>query len=87
VGLLGTFSIQTLLVVLVLVKGTGKTQAGGVSNALQDWELPNSAIATRFDATRKSTGITNGACTLLEEKHRRKRPYLAFRNHIHEVII
>lgn len=61
-------NITKLLEVPKILNGTGKAQAEGVYNILQDWNLIDRVQFLSFDTTASNTGKKSGCCTLLEQK-------------------
>ena len=60
--------VAKLLAVPKLSNGTGRTMAAAVFSALEDWEVADRIVALSFDTTASNSGLTNGACTLIEQR-------------------
>ena len=75
-----------LLAVPKLLNGSGSAAATAVVDALNDWELADCVAALSFDTTASNTGLSNGACTILEQKLERDLLHLACRHHMFELV-
>ena len=64
-----------------------KNQAYAIHQVLQDWYVTERIAFMPFDNTASNTGLTNGACSLLEQKLSQELISLGCRHHIHELIV
>jgi hypothetical protein len=69
-----------------LDSGTGSEQAAATHKLLVDWDLSENIVGLSFDTTASNTGVTNGACVLLEEKIGKPLLRLACRHHVMELM-
>ena len=75
-----------LLAVPKLPNGTGRSVATAVMDALKDWEIADRVVALSFDTTSSNTGISKGACTLIEQGLDHEVLHMACRHHILELV-
>ncbi|KAG7166456.1 hypothetical protein Hamer_G005562 [Homarus americanus] len=76
-----------LLGIPKLHSGTGKSMAGIVNKAIEEWSVKNNVVAKCFDTTATNTGGMNGASTLFEQKMEKELLHLACRHHIIEIVL
>ena len=79
--------VTKLLGVPKLPSGTGDPQVAAVFQVVADWKLTDSIQLMSFDTTASNTGIKAGACVLLQQKLQKQLISLAWRHHIHELIV
>lgn len=77
--------IAELLGVPILPSDTGQAMADAVMTALEDWRVMYRISAIAFDTTASNKGISAGACTIIEQRFKRRVLNLACRHHILEV--
>jgi len=58
--------VDKLLAVPVIGRGTGEEQANAYLSTLDDWQLRAQVWGLVFDTTSSNTGLSMGACTLIE---------------------
>lgn len=78
--------VAKLLAVPNLPNGTGRAVATAVLEVLEDWEVTDRVAALSFDTTSSNSGLTNGACTLIEQRLDREVLHLACRHHVLELV-
>ena len=66
--------------------GTGQAAADAIFTTLEDWGLEKQVVALSFDTTPSNTGLTSGACSLVEQKLGHDVLHLACRHHTYELI-
>ena len=79
--------VQKLLAVPKLATGTALACADAVFTALEDWDLLGRVKSLCFDTTAVNSGLSRGACTLLEQKLERDVLHLACRHHVYELVL
>lgn len=79
-------SVSKLLAVPSLPNGTGCAMAEAVLSALEDWDIKGRICALSFDTTASNTGLSRGACSIIEQKLEKTVLHLACRHHIHELV-
>ena len=85
--LVSGFGVDQLLSVPKLASGSGENQADAIVKALEDWEITDRGEAMSFDTTASNTGPRIGACTLVQQKLKKKLLSLACRHHILEIVV
>lgn len=78
--------VDKLLAVPKLPDGTGRAQANAVLDALADWDLNDRVAGLSFDTTASNTGVSSGACVLIEQGLHRQLLNLACRHHMMELV-
>lgn len=78
--------VDKLLAVPKLPDGTGRAQANAVLDTLADWGLADRIAGLSFDTTASNTGVSSGACVLIEQGLQRQLLNLACRHHIMELV-
>lgn len=68
-------------------RGTGEEQAKAVVTLLKEWEIADELCGMVFDTTAANTGVTNGACVLIENELGRQLLHFACRHHIYELML
>ena len=79
--------MSKLLAVPKLPNGTGQAAADAVLAALDDWEVKDRVKALSFDTTASNTGLSAGACTIIEQRLEHDVLHLACRHHIYELVL
>lgn len=67
--------------------GTGRQQAAGIYELLNDWALADKVKALCCDTTASNTGHLKDACIILEQMVERDLLYLPCRHYIFEIIL
>lgn len=70
-----------------LNSGTGQADADAGVDLLHLWECSSLVIGMCFDTTSANTGITKGACKIIENLIGRNLLWLACRHHMFEVLL
>lgn len=78
--------VAKLLAVHSLPNGTGQAQADAVISSLDDWGLTERVCGVAFDTTASNTGLSRGACSIIEHQLGRDILHLACRHHVLELI-
>lgn len=79
--------IDQLLGVPKLQVGTGEAIASAVHETLEAWGITEQVKCMSFDTTSVNTGLSRGACVLLEQKLGKEMLWLACRHHIFEIML
>lgn len=57
-----------------------------VLSALKDWDIKGRICALSFDTTASNTGLSRGACYIIEQKLEKTVLHLACHHHIQELV-
>ncbi|MEL7309148.1 MAG: hypothetical protein AAGK05_15655, partial [Pseudomonadota bacterium] len=77
---------EEILGIPISVDGTGREVARVVLNLVQEHQIEHKIIGLCFD-TFSNTGLTKGACSMIEQAIQRPLFWLACRHHILEIIL
>lgn len=78
---------EQLLGVPSIPHGTGKAQADVCLKTLDEWGLRDQLTGLVFDTTSSNTGLTRGACAIIENAVNRPLLWIACRHHVLEVVL
>jgi hypothetical protein len=78
---------EKLLAVPEISRGTGQEQADACLRILDDWQLRSHVRGLVFDTTASNTGLSIGACTLLDKSLGSNLVWIPCRHHVSEIIL